>query len=70
MNDAYPILENSPARGFEGWEIGLPLVRRYVDLHSGTLEIESSPDHGTMIRVQIPTQRPSRPEPARRAATT
>jgi signal transduction histidine kinase len=66
MNDAYPILENSPSRGFEGWEIGLPLVRRYVDLHLGTLEIESTPERGTTIRVHIPTHRPSRPDPARR----
>jgi len=65
MSDAYPILENSPSRGFEGWEIGLPLVRRYVDLHLGTLEIESNPETGTTIRVNIPTQRLSRPDPAR-----
>jgi signal transduction histidine kinase len=58
MNDAYPILENSPARGYEGWEIGLPLVRRYVDLHAGTLDIQSSSDDGTTIRVHLPAKRP------------
>ena len=57
MNDAFPILENSPARGYEGWEIGLPLVRRYVDLHTGTLAIESSPDSGTTITVRLPAER-------------
>ena len=59
MNDAFPILENSPARGYDGWEIGLPLVRRYVDLHSGTLAIESSPDSGTTITVRLPSERPA-----------
>lgn len=58
MNDDYPILENSPARGYDGWEIGLPLVRRYVDLHAGALSIESSPDSGTTIAVRLPTERP------------
>ena len=65
MNDAYPILENSPARGYDGWEIGLPLVRRYVDLHSGSMTIESSLDRGTTIRVQLPTHRPSNPAAGR-----
>lgn len=59
MNDAYPILENSPARGYEGWEIGLPLVRRYVDLHGGTLSIDSSPDSGTTFLVKLPVQQPT-----------
>jgi signal transduction histidine kinase len=66
MNDAYPILENSPARGYEGWEIGLPLVRRYVDLLGGTLDIESSPDAGTRIRVHLPTHRSPASEAARK----
>ncbi len=58
MNDSFPIRENSPARGYDGWEIGLPLVRRYVDLHGGTLSIESSPDNGTTIAVRLPADRP------------
>ena len=57
MNDAFPIIENSPARGYDGWEIGFPLVRRYVDLHAGTLAIESGPDRGTTITVRLPTDR-------------
>ncbi len=58
MNDAYPMLENSPARGYEGWEIGLPLVRRYVELHRGSLDIASTPESGTTIQVLLPTRRP------------
>jgi signal transduction histidine kinase len=69
MNDAYPILENSPARGYEGWEIGLPLVRRYVELHSGSLDIVSNPADGTTIAVHLPTRRVQKPDGARRGAT-
>jgi signal transduction histidine kinase len=53
----FPRLENSPARGYEGWEVGLPLVQRYVDLHHGTLEIESLPTQGTIFRVGLPLKR-------------
>jgi signal transduction histidine kinase len=54
MADSFPRLENSPVRGYEGWEIGLPLVRRYIDLHGGRLEIESLPDRGTVFHVVLP----------------
>ncbi|HLK59452.1 MAG TPA: HAMP domain-containing sensor histidine kinase [Chthonomonadaceae bacterium] len=58
MTNPFPLLENSPARGYEGWEVGLPLVRRYVDLHGGTLETESLPEQGTIFRIFLPTRRP------------
>ena len=51
-------IENSPARGFEGWEVGLPLVRRYIDLHGGTLDIESLPENGTVFRITLPLTQP------------
>src|SRR5262249_12598672 len=57
MMDAFPILENSPARGYEGWEVGLPLVNRYVELHGGKLELESLPDQGTTFRITLPLGR-------------
>ena len=55
MEIAYPLLENSPARGYEGWEVGLPLVKRYVGLHGGSLELESLPESGTIFRISLPT---------------
>jgi signal transduction histidine kinase len=60
MRDAFPILENSPARGYEGWEIGLPLVKRYVDLHGGILAMESLPEKGTIFTVHLPAQQPAK----------
>jgi len=58
MAAPFPRIENSPARGFEGWEVGLPLVRRYVDLHGGTLDIESQPKSGTVFRITLPMSQP------------
>ena len=58
MMGPFPLLENSPARGYEGWEIGLPLVHRYVDLLKGTMELESLPDRGTTFTIKLPLQRP------------
>jgi signal transduction histidine kinase len=61
MSDIFPKLENSPARGYEGWEAGLPLVRRYVELHDGSLTLQSEPGGGTTFQVRIPIARhPSR----------
>lgn len=50
-----PRLENVSARGYEQWEIGLPLVRRYVELQGGTLSIENLPEQGIRFLVRIPT---------------
>ena len=55
MEYSYPVLENSPARGYEGWEVGLPLVRKYVDLHGGSMELERLPEKGTIFRISLPT---------------
>lgn len=57
MGDPFPLLENSPARGYEGWEVGLPLVRRYVELHEGRLELESDAEQGTTFRIILPMTR-------------
>lgn len=57
MLDPFPRLENSPTRGYEGWEVGLPLVRRYVELHHGQLHLESLPEKGTIFYVTLPLKR-------------
>ena len=61
MMPPFPLLENSPTRGYEGWEIGLPLVHRYVELLQGTMELESLPERGTTFTIQLPLKRPHRP---------
>lgn len=58
MMAPFPLLENSPARGYEGWEIGLPLVHRYVELLQGTMDLESLPQRGTTFTIKLPLHRP------------
>src|SRR6185503_17472179 len=37
-----------------GAGLGLALVRRFVELHDGWVEIESAPDKGTVVRCHLP----------------
>jgi signal transduction histidine kinase len=37
-----------------GAGLGLALVKRFIELHDGWVEIESNPDHGTTVRCHIP----------------
>ncbi len=37
-----------------GAGLGLALVRRFVELHDGWVEIESAPDKGTIVRCHLP----------------
>ena len=45
------------ARGFEGTGLGLPISRRLVELHGGSLRLESAPDAGTTSIVVLPASR-------------
>ena len=38
----------------EGSGIGLSMVYRTVHLHDGTIEVESTPGHGTTFRLSLP----------------
>jgi PAS domain S-box-containing protein len=50
-------LENTLTRRYEGTGLGLPLTKKFVELHGGTLEIESAPGQGTSVRMTIPADR-------------
>ena len=43
-----PFFRADNARGVVGHGVGLPLARRVVDLHGGTLELRSQEGHGTV----------------------
>lgn len=57
-----------------GSGIGLALVKAFVELHGGTIEVESSEGKGTVFTVDIPVRRPveqeAKAEPARIAPQT
>ncbi|MDJ0944476.1 MAG: PAS-domain containing protein [Kiloniellales bacterium] len=49
--------ENAMCRGHEGTGLGLPLAKALVELHGGSLVIESAPGRGTLARIQLPASR-------------
>ncbi len=44
----------------EGAGLGLPLAKKLVELHGGTLTIASTPGEGTTVRVWLPLDTPAR----------
>ena len=47
-------VDSSLARKYEGTGLGLPLTKRLVEMHGGTLEIHSEPGRGTVATVRLP----------------
>ena len=39
-----------------GWGLGISIVRSIVDLHQGSMQIESSPASGTSVIIKLPTE--------------
>ncbi len=52
------------ARRYEGAGLGLPLTKALVELHGGTLSIESVPGVGTIVIVRLPKDRRASEGPA------
>ncbi|OBG75031.1 SpoIIE family protein phosphatase [Mycobacterium sp. E3305] len=52
--DRFYRADNLRGRSVEGTGIGLSLVRGLVELHSGTVEIDSELDRGTTVTVRLP----------------
>ncbi len=50
-------VESHLSRRYEGAGLGLPLARRFAELHGGTLDIDSAPNAGTRIIVTFPKDR-------------
>ncbi len=47
-------IDSSMSRQHDGLGLGLPLVQSFMKLHGGTLEIESEPKIGTVVRLVFP----------------
>jgi signal transduction histidine kinase len=50
-------VDSALSRRFEGTGLGLPLSRKLVELHGGSLAVESEPGHGTTVTVRLPAAR-------------
>ncbi len=54
-------VDNAFSRKYQGTGLGLPLARRFIELHGGRLEIESVKGAGSAISVYLPPERIVRP---------
>jgi NO-binding membrane sensor protein with MHYT domain/anti-sigma regulatory factor (Ser/Thr protein kinase) len=55
--EAFSQIDSSLSRKFEGTGLGLPLAKRLVELHGGSLTIESVRDSGTTVQIVFPRAR-------------
>ena len=50
-------VNGSLARDFNGSGLGLPLSKALIEMHGGTLDIESAPGAGTVVTLRLPAGR-------------
>ena len=50
-------LDSQISRKYEGTGLGLPLTKAFVELHGGTISIDSAPGNGTTVTVAMPRAR-------------
>jgi signal transduction histidine kinase len=50
-------VESKVSRKYEGSGLGLPLAKHLIELHGGSLSIESQVDVGTTVTVMLPSSR-------------
>ncbi len=53
--------ERSLVRQHEGIGLGLPIVRRFAELHGGSVELDSAPGRGTTVTILLPAERLTAP---------
>ena len=57
-------IDNFLSRRHQGTGLGLPLTRRLIELHGGTMSIVSAPGEGTRVAFTLPADRLCLPGPA------
>jgi len=58
-------IDNSLIRPHGGTGLGLPLAKRLVELHGGTLTLDSEPGRGTVVTFTLPMERTRSRKPVR-----
>ena len=56
-------VDSSLERKYEGAGLGLPITKALVELHDGSMDVQSEPDIGTTIVLRFPPSRLRSPEP-------
>ncbi|MCM1983873.1 hybrid sensor histidine kinase/response regulator [Lyngbya confervoides] len=57
-------LDTSYHRSYEGVGLGLALVKQFVDMHHGSIEVQSTEGQGSIFTVTLPDQTPRLPHAA------
>ena len=66
MFERFYQVDNSSTRQYGGTGLGLPIVRSFVELHGGTIRVESEPGKGTTFVCELPmspSRTPREPSP-------
>jgi two-component system, OmpR family, sensor histidine kinase ArlS len=50
-----PFYRSANATPIKGFGLGLPLARRIISLHKGTIKVDSSPESGTVFTIVLPS---------------
>lgn len=54
-----PFKRGSNVGGIAGTGLGLSIVKQSVELHGGTIEVESAPGYGSMFTIRLPAAKPT-----------
>ena len=60
--DPFVQVDSSLSRNYTGTGLGLSLVKRFVELHSGTVSVASQPKVGSCFVVELPYRQPANPD--------